>query len=257
MEPSKMIGGIDGQTSENLAFVDKLALFLDLDGTLAPIASAPDRVALDFRVVGLLARLMRRLGGRVAIVSGRSIADVDRIVDGSVTAVAGIHGLERRTASGVRISVPAHPQLAYARAELLKFADPSRGIVMEDKGLGIALHFRGAPEAAVAVRGLAFRLATSTGLAVQEGDMVVELRTPGPDKGSAVAAFMAEPPFLGSVPVFVGDDLTDEDAFAATKVSGGLAIRVGPERESHASHRLADVDAVVAWLDRLLMESPA
>jgi len=153
--------------------------------------------------------------------------------------------------------VQAHPQLAYARAELLKFADLRAGIVMEDKGLGIALHYRRAPEAAIAARRLVFRLATSTGLAVQQGDMVMELRTPGPDKGSAVVAFMAEPPFAGSVPVFVGDDLTDEDAFAVTRASGGLSIQVGTERESQASHRLADVDAVFAWLQSLLMETPA
>ena len=252
-----MTGGIKGQISSHLTCVDNLALFLDLDGTLVPLASAPDQVALDFRVVGLLSRLVRRLGRRVAIVSGRSIADVDRIVEDSIAAVAGIHGLERRTVSGVRTSVPAHPQLAYARAELLKFADLRAGIVMEDKGLGLALHYRRAPEAAIAARRLVFRLATSTGLAVQQGDMVMELLTPGPGKGSAVVAFMAEPPFAGSVPVFVGDDLTDEDAFAVIRASGGLAIQVGPERQSQASHRLADVDAVFAWLQSLLMENPA
>ena len=84
--------------------------------------------------------------------------------------------------------------------------------------------------------------------------MIVELRTPGANKGSAVVAFMSEPPFVDSVPVFVGDDLTDEDAFAVTRACGGLAIQVGPERRSHANYRFANIDAVVAWLQSLLRE---
>jgi trehalose 6-phosphate phosphatase len=249
-----MIGGIRGLEPPTM---DGIALFLDLDGTLAPIAATPDAIVLDFRVPDLLPRLAEKLSGRVAIISGRSLENVDRILSGSIVPVAGVHGLERRTASGVRIGIPAHPRLVQAHEEFLRLADVHPGLLVEDKGLGVALHYRGAPEFAETAPELGRRLAASTGLALQEGDMVVELLTPGQDKGAAVLAFMTEAPFAGGVPVFVGDDLTDEHAFAIVSASGGFGIRVGPERDTKARYRLANVDAVIAWLQTLIMESTA
>jgi trehalose 6-phosphate phosphatase len=245
-----MIGGTAQEAPPRMApvEVDGLALFLDLDGTLAPIAPTPDQAILDVRIRDLLPRLVRRLGGRVAIISGRTIANIDRILGTTIMAAAGVHGLERRTASGVRMDAPVHPEIPYARAECLRLAEAQPGLLVEDKGIGIALHYRVAPEAADAVHGFGSRVAARTGLTLQEGNMVVELRTPGADKGSAVSAFMAEPPFIGARPVFVGDDLTDEDAFAAAKAGGGFGIQVGPERQTAATHRLPDVEAVFAWL---------
>jgi trehalose 6-phosphate phosphatase len=235
--------------------IDGMALFLDLDGTLAPIAATPDEVFLDSRVLDLLPRLMRSLDGRLAIISGRRLKSLDRILGGRIVAVAGLHGLERRTASNVRIAVPGHPGLLRARKEFQRLADAQPGLLVEDKELGIALHYRKAPEFAKTAREVGRRLAASMSLALQEGDMVVELLTPGQDKGSAVLAFMAEAPFAGAVPVFVGDDLTDEHAFAAVSACGGFGIRVGSsERETKARYRLKDVDAAVVWLQTLTTE---
>jgi trehalose 6-phosphate phosphatase len=224
------------------------ALFLDLDGTLAPFSPSPGAVGPDPARNALLARLGQRLQGRLAVISGRAIADVDRILDRSVVAVAGVHGLERRLACGSRVMPPAHPKVGTAHAALLEFAAATPGSLLENKGYSVALHYRGAPAAGPAAREFAHRLAAQTGLTLQEGSMVVELRTPGPDKGEAVRAFMAEKPFLDGHPVFIGDDLTDEHGFVAVAEMGGTAILVGPPRATGAAWRLDDVPAVLNWL---------
>jgi trehalose 6-phosphate phosphatase len=193
----------------------------------------------------------------LAIVSGRGLENIESILGGDIAAIAGLHGLERRTASGVRIDVPAHPGLGQAREEFQRLAESRPGLLLEDKGLGLALHYRRAPEFEKTAREFARRLAASTGLALQEGDMVVELLTPGHDKGSAILAFMAEAPFAGAVPVFMGDDLADEHGFAAVSASGGFGICVGPVRETKARYRFADVNAAVTWLQTLTTEPSA
>lgn len=223
------------------------ALFLDLDGTLAPIEARPDHVVADPRRTGLVATAAQRLSGRLAIVSGRSLEDLDRILEGASPAAAAIHGLIRRTAGGAVLSRPPHPGLNAARVMVDRLADWP-GILIEDKALGLAVHYRKAPQREEEVVGLCRRVAATTGLVLQLGSMVAELRTPGADKGASVRAFMAEAPFAGAVPVFVGDDLTDEDGFAAAAELGGYGVLVGPPRETAARYRLADVDAVLKWI---------
>jgi trehalose-phosphatase len=202
------------------------ALFLDLDGTLAPIAPRPEDVRPDAALTRRLRALVERLDGRLAVVSGRSIADVDRILEGAVEAVAGVHGLERRSRAGVTRAVPP-PGLALALSELESFVVKRDRLHIENKTLGLTIHYRQAPDMAADVRALALRLAATHGLDPQFGDMVAELKTPGADKGAAVRAFMAEPPFAGARPVFVGDDLTDEHGFAAAVALGGHGVLVG------------------------------
>ncbi|HUJ02352.1 MAG TPA: trehalose-phosphatase [Rhizomicrobium sp.] len=226
-----------------------VALFLDLDGTLAPIAQVPSGVRPDASRNALISRVRAFLGGKIAIVSGRPISDVDRILGGSVAAIAGIHGLERRAASGRIFTAPAHQGLENARAAFERLANIENGLIVEDKGLSIALHYRSVPRAQDEIRALARQLAEETGLSLQEGKMVVELRTPGFDKGDAIAAFMAEAPFSGARPIFAGDDLTDEHGFAIVERTGGEGVLVGAARRTHASRGLADVDAVHAWLE--------
>lgn len=226
------------------------ALFLDLDGTLAPIAARPQDVHPDPRRTSLLERLSRRLDGRLAVVSGRTLADVDRILEGCVTTVAAVHGLVRRSPEGRLSQTPPHPGLDRAVAGFRTFAARDNGLIVEEKaGLSVALHFRQAHAQTEAARGCARQLAAETGLALQDGDMVAELRTPGPRKGDSVRAFMAKPPFAGAVPVFVGDDATDEDGFAAAQALGGVGVVVGQTRQTVARFRLADVEAALAWLE--------
>jgi trehalose 6-phosphate phosphatase len=225
------------------------SLFLDLDGTLAPIASRPQDVRPDPRRTSLLERLVRGADGRLAVVSGRTLADIDRILEGCVVPVAAVHGLVMRDPQGQLIEATPHPGVARAVAELSAFAARDGGLIVEDKGLSVALHFRLAPPYADAATTFAREIAARTGLALQEGDMVEELRTPGPSKGDSVRRFMDMPPFAGATPIFVGDDATDEDGFEAAGALGGMGIAVGRHRAVNAHYRLASVEAALAWLE--------
>ena len=227
---------------------DQAALFLDLDGTLAAIAPRPQDVHPDMQRNQIIRDLRDRMGGRLAVISGRPLADIDRILDGAAYAAAGVHGLERRRADGVLLSARPSPTLPRVRAALNRMAEHWPGMLIEDKGLSVAAHFRGAPQAAHQVAQTAAALAADEGLTLQLGDMVAELRTPGPNKGEALKAFMSEQPFGGAKPVFVGDDLTDEVAFIAARELGGYGVLVGPGRPTSASYRLAEVPAVLDWL---------
>jgi trehalose 6-phosphate phosphatase len=229
------------------------ALFLDLDGTLAPIAARPQDVRPDPRRTSLLERLAQSLDGRLAVVSGRTLADIDRILEGCVTAVAAVHGLVRRAPDGRLHETAPHPALATAAAGFRAFAGRDSGLIVEEKaGLSVALHFRLAGRHAEAATACARELADETGLTLQDGDMVEELRTPGASKGDSVRAFMAHPRFAGARPVFVGDDATDEDGFEAAQAAGGLGVAVGASRSTQARFRLAGVDAALAWLEAAL-----
>jgi trehalose 6-phosphate phosphatase len=233
------------------ALPQRPALFLDMDGVLAPITATPGGVGPDGRRTRVLGRLLERLDGRLAVVSGRTIAEIDRICEGAVPCVAGIHGLERRGADGQVRRLSPHPDMAQVHETLMDFARDRPGVLIEDKGLGVTLHYRQAPDQADAARELARALAERHGLTLQPGDMVQELKTPGADKGRALTAFMDEAPFKGAVPVMTGDDLTDEFAFAAAADLGGFGVLVGPPRETAALYGLTGPEAVMDWLETL------
>ena len=228
------------------------ALFLDLDGTLAAIAARPEDVGPDPKRSVLLRDLGRRLDGRLAVISGRTIAEVDRILDGAVVSVAGVHGLERRWPDGRLERPDPDPGLKAAWDELAPLVRRFPALLIEDKGLALGVHYRAAPEAEQAVRDTTHLIAAQTGLVIQTGDKVVELRGLGPRKGDAVGAFMRIAPFAGARPVFVGDDLTDEDGFSAAFALGGEGVLVGPQRQTAARRRLDNVDAVIEWLGQAI-----
>ncbi|WP_293898201.1 trehalose-phosphatase [Phenylobacterium sp.] len=225
------------------------ALFLDLDGTLAPIAARPQDVHADPRRTRLLDQLNAGLNGRLAVVSGRTLADIDRILEGRITCVAAVHGLVRRDGDGTLHEPRPHLALAEVIEKLRRFAVRDPGLIVEEKGASVALHFRMAQAQAGAARLLARRLAAETGLALQDGDMVEELRTPGPAKGDSIRGFMQTPVFRGALPVFVGDDVTDEHGFAEVERLGGVGVLVGRPRATHARFGLRGVEDVMAWLE--------
>jgi len=216
---------------------------------LAPIAARPQDVVPDARRNHLLARLNAALNGRLAVVSGRTLDDIDRILEGQTPNVAAVHGLVRRNADGRVTQVAPHPAMSRATDALRDIAGADPQMLVEDKGLSTTLHYRLAPSRAAQANAAADRLAAETGLLLQKGDMVVELRTPGPNKGDSVRAFMTTPPFAGATPVFLGDDATDEDGFAAAQALGGFGVLVGPARATQARFRLGGVDEALAWLE--------
>ncbi len=229
----------------------EVALFLDLDGTLAPLAPTPDAVLANPRRTRVLRALDRVLGGRVAIVSGRTLEEIDRIAGSAAHSVSGVHGLERRRRDGSLDGAVASRHVAEAVAAFEAFAADRPGVIVEDKTVSAGLHYRQSPASEAAARALAQRISDETGLDLQPGHMVLELKTPGADKGQAVSAFMTEPPFAGTTPIMVGDDLTDEAGFRAAAALGGYGVLVGPERETAARYRLDDVEAVLTWLEAI------
>lgn len=238
-----------------------IALFLDVDGTLLEIAATPQAVSVSDDLRDGLWALSLGSGGAVALVSGRAIADLDKLFAPLTLPSAGLHGFEHRSASGTyhRRPLPSTAALEDARGAMLQLARPHPGLMVEDKQFALALHYRNAPhlEEAVmkAMREVGGRLAGE--LELQHGKMVVELRPAGATKAEAVAAFLAEAPFAGRQPIFIGDDLTDEPAFELVNRRGGRSVVVSATRPSAARARLADVTAVRGWLAQLQAEPAA
>lgn len=225
------------------------SLFLDFDGTLVELASTPDSVSLSDEVRSLIRRLQFRLSGRLALLSGRSMADVRSYLRPLDVAVAGSHGLELAQASEDSVGLEAPSGLPDAILRLRKLESAEPGVLVESKPGGAAIHYRQAPAAEAICRETAARIANEIGMVLQFGKMVVELKQPSANKGRALRQFMSASPFAGTRPVFIGDDLTDEDGFAAARELGGAGILVGPERPTRATFRLENVGAVQAWLE--------
>lgn len=223
----------------------QVALFLDFDGTLVEIAPAPDDVKLDRQVAPALDALRSALGGALALVSGRPIPDLDGFLAPYHFDTAGLHGAQIRLDGAIRSQADAPETLREALRELVRFANSHVGILVEDKRISAALHWRMAPqledEALSLVRTLAARMGPSVRL--QEGKSVAELVPAGASKGSAISWLMREAPYNGRTPVFIGDDITDEAGFATVNALGGLSIRIGAG-ETCAGRRLASPTAL-------------
>ncbi len=233
-----------------------IALFLDVDGTLVEIEREPGAVHVPARLCQILSDLQRATEGALALVSGRSLAQLDRLFGPLCLHAAGLHGLERRNlGTGVVRAKPDPLVFEAARARLAAFAERHPGVLLEDKGLTLALHYRNAPAQEGAARATAeAAVAASHGaLVLLAGKMVLELKPPGCDKGRAIAAFMGEAPFAGRQPVFAGDDVTDEAGFEVVNGLGGVTIRIGADAAPTAArHGQPDVRAMQSWLLGLL-----
>jgi trehalose 6-phosphate phosphatase len=228
-----------------------IALFLDVDGTLIEIAATPDAVKVPAALRNTLQLAAERENGALALISGRTIRELDRLFAPYSFPASGQHGLERRDAYGnlwsPKIDVDA---LRPVRERLVEMVEARAGLLLEDKSTSLAVHYRLAPK----LEGLAH--ATMAECAAQLdnrftlrfGKCVVELVPVGYSKRAAIEAFMAEAPYAGRVPVFVGDDATDEEGFEAVNALGGYSIRVGRQGPTAAQHRFVDVAAVIRWL---------
>jgi len=228
-----------------------VALFLDFDGTIVEIAARPDDVRVPDGLGAQLRDVSWGLNGALAVISGRSIATVDHYLGAAVQCVAGIHGAERRTSRGhINHAVLDPSAIQHVRSRLNDFGRAHPNILIEDKGLSVAVHFREAPDLAAACQRLVDAcVADSHGrLERQDGKMVTELKPAGITKVDALLHFMNEAPFAGRRPVFVGDDLTDESAFVAVSKTNGFGVIVGDRSPTAATARLSSVTALHHWL---------
>lgn len=225
----------------------QLALFLDFDGTLVEIAATPDGIDVPARLGSALCALAERFDGRVALVSGRSVADLESHLGALALACAGSHGADRRLADGSALEGEPETFPDAVRQQLRAFA-AREGLDFEDKPHGAALHYRANPLREGEGLAFATALAERSGMAVKRGKCVVELVHPGADKGTALDAFMRHARFAGARPIFVGDDVTDEDGFAAAGEHGGFGVIVGERATTCARFRLSGPDAVRGWL---------
>ncbi|WP_375408726.1 trehalose-phosphatase [uncultured Methylobacterium sp.] len=227
------------------------ALFLDFDGTLVEIAPKPDQVRVDPALAPALARLRERLGGALAIVTGRPIAVIDGFLAPERFDVAGLHGVEKRfrgEVSGGRAE--DHPELRARIAELHGAVGHLQSVLIEDKGASVAVHWRLAtPSDAERAQAVVEEMAAALGdsYRLQLGKAVGEIVPASATKGTAIRGFCAHAPYAGRRAIFFGDDLTDERAFATVNEDGGVSVRIGAA-ETIATRRLADPEAVRALL---------
>jgi len=230
---------------------EQLALFLDFDGTLAPIVEHPDAVSVPARTLDALA-LLSQEATALAIVTGRSIADIDRFLSPLELPVAGVHGLERRSADGTISGAPISQQaLADVSTRLSQFVAQNPGLLLEPKRGSVALHFRQRPDLADSCAAeVAEAVEPYPQLHVLPGKMVFEIKGGTATKADAIAAFMAEEPFLGKKPFFAGDDVTDEHAFPIVDRFDGISVKIGPG-ETSAAYRCMGPAAFSKWLVQL------
>jgi trehalose 6-phosphate phosphatase len=231
---------------------DRAALFLDFDGTLVEIASTPDAVVVAPELPALLSGLRDKLGGALAIVTGRPIVGIDGFLVGLGLDACGMHGLERRV--GGRISLPEGiaditPAIERLRARLR----PHPGVIIEDKRVAVAVHWRTAPDAEADARAATDELAAELGPAykIQDGKAVREIVPVSAGKGEGIRALMRAAPYAGRSPTFIGDDKTDEHGFEAVNDLGGTSVKIGPG-DTLARYRLPSPaalhDLMRSWL---------
>lgn len=239
--------------SSRAAFIrdEGLALFLDVDGTLLEIAATPDRVRVPASLRNTLRLTCERAHGAFALLSGRSLDELDELFSPCLFPASGKHGLEIRLPSGqvVRPDID-RSMLDHARRRLGVVRDENPGLLLEDKGVALALHYRlapwVAPEIEVVMNELVARLGDA--FVVRPGKCVYALMPRGYDERSAILLLMKQREFAGRTPVFVGDDPTDEVGFQAVNELGGHSIRVGNLEQTAARYRFSNVSTVVAWL---------
>ena len=230
-----------------LSELERPALFLDFDGTLVEIAHAPHAIEVPAGLSNRIAALDERIGGRLALISGRALDDVENHLGATGFCRAGSHGFDCRGADGSPLGDEPRALPDAAIGALQKFAREA-GFDYESKPHGGALHFRSRPEQANEALHFALTVAKTHELTVKRGSGVVELVHAGADKGSAVRAFMRQPAFCGALPIFVGDDLTDEDGMRAATALGGFGVIVGDRTDTVARYRVGTVREVHRWL---------
>jgi trehalose 6-phosphate phosphatase len=226
------------------------ALFLDVDGTLLDIQQHPGDVTADDELIEMLVEASERLSGALALITGRALDDVDRIFAPKTFAAAGAHGAEIRPRADAQAATDVERLPDETMQALKEFAAQHPGLLLEEKHGGASLHYRRAPELEHGCREFVTELLESLGEGYRliSGKMVFELAPASHHKGAAIESFLASSPFADRQPIFVGDDVTDEDGFRVVNARGGISVLVGEPRPSDAQYHLDDTNAVRAWL---------
>jgi trehalose 6-phosphate phosphatase len=230
------------------------ALFLDVDGTLLDIREHPHAVSADAGLVTTLRHTCHSMGGAMALISGRGLSDIDRIFGPTRFSAAGAHGSEIRLGNTLLETAEADDVPGDVVDALHRFVDANDGLLLERKATGVSLHYRRAPELESACRAIVADILGDLGpdFRLIDGKMVLEIAPRAHTKGEAIRTFLEYEPFHGRRPVFIGDDVTDEDGFIAANDLGGLSIRVGEIETSEARYSLDGVPAVHRWLAGIL-----
>ena len=223
----------------------RAALLIDMDGTLLDIAATPDQVVVPEGLPETLRHVRDLLGDALAVVSGRPIEQLEALLGDAPFALAGEHGgaIRPRPAAGVaRVPLPA-PNPAWL-AQAARLAEVHPGVLLETKSRGFVLHYRAAPMLGPMLRDtLLAIIGDARAFTLLAARMAWEVKPAGVDKGTAVGLLMREAPFAGRLPVFIGDDVTDEDGIAAARALGGAGLLV-PDT-------FGDPRSVRAWLARI------
>ncbi len=227
---------------------DRSALFLDFDGTLVELAEQPEAVDVPEGLTALLARLSDMFGGALAVVSGRKLDDLDLFLSPLQLPLAAEHGARRRLPGSANSIDMAAPDLHEVVESVSAFANRHAGLRVEVKSAAVALHYRHAPGLEAQCLAWMTDAAENTpGVELLHGKFVFEIKPSGISKGTAITDFMKQPPFKGRVPVFAGDDVTDEAGFSAVQAMGGIGIKVGAGA-TLADARCESPAAVLQWL---------
>jgi len=257
-ELNNVFAGCDQMANKLPTIAHNWALFLDVDGTLLNYVSRPEAAIVPPSLRQTLAGMSAALDGALAIVSGRTIADLDRLFAPLRVPVAGQHGAEARRSERTCIlaadSTPSTPALASILAPVYALVARQPAIMIENKGLSAAVHYADAgPERDALSAILPGAIARSKGAyQLLASHLAFDIVPHAVDKGRAVDWFMAASPFAGRIPVFIGDDRTDEDGFAAVTARGGYAIKVGQPDNSIARWHMRSPSELREWLDRSL-----
>jgi trehalose 6-phosphate phosphatase len=229
------------------------ALFLDCDGTLVDIAPTPSQVRVPPQLAELLTRLSRALGGALAILTGRQLAEIDVLLAPAHVIGAGVHGAEIRTASGGAITRVATMLPTSLVEEVVRLVVKHPGVVAEAKGPGLAVHYRLAPQLQGVLEAELRLLLTQypDSLVLHPGRKLFEIIPAGHSKGTALETFAALPEFAGRRPIMIGDDMGDIPAFAAARRLGGARLRVAGEQFPEDKSDLQGPAEVIAWLEVL------
>jgi trehalose 6-phosphate phosphatase len=236
--------------SRAFADADRLALFIDIDGTLLGIAPTPDAVHVPPKLVEVLERLVLGLDGAVALLTGRRIADADRLLSPLKLIAAGVHGTELRSQRNGAISMLAPPVSPDFVQAVNRIGELSPGILVEQKGAGMAVHYRNAPETTQLVIAELNRIVANDAydVTLRRGRKVIEALPRGFSKATALTWLAERPPFKGRLPIMIGDDVGDESALQLAEKLGGLGLRVAGEHFSRAEADFDGADSVRVWL---------